>query len=197
MASKVAERKAALREKLVVLAEAKMTEGGLRALKVRDLAKEAGCAVGAIYNHFEDLDALALEVNGRTFLRLGAAVAASVATHRGSAKDRLVAMSMAYMQFAIEQPLLWKALFTIEVSSEGPVPQWYMDALGNLFSHIAEPVAELFPDMDARELDLTVRMLFSSVHGIVLLGIEKRISAVPFDQIAEMITRLMEMVGKT
>jgi hypothetical protein len=101
------------------------------------------------------------------------------------------------MQFAIEQPLLWKALFTIEVSSEGPVPQWYMDALGNLFSHIAEPVAELFPDMDARELDLTVRMLFSSVHGIVLLGIEKRISAVPFDQIAEMITRLMEMVGKT
>lgn len=197
MASKVAERKAALREKLIVLAEAKMASGGLRALKARDLAKEAGCAVGAIYNHFEDLDALALEVNGRTFARLGATVSRAVSGHPGTPNERLIAMSMAYMEFAVEQPLLWKALFSIEVSSDGPVPQWYMDALGKLFSHIAEPVAELFPDMDARELDLMVRMLFSSVHGIVLLGIEKRISAVPFDRIGQMIKQLLDNFGTT
>ncbi|SNT22713.1 TetR/AcrR family transcriptional regulator [Antarctobacter heliothermus] len=197
MASKVAERKAALREKLVSLAEARIASGGLRALKARDLAKDAGCAVGAIYTHFEDLDALALEVNGRTFVRLGAAVSAAVDGHEGSPHERLIAMALAYLHFAADQPRLWRALFSADVSSDGPVPQWYVDALGGLFEHIAEPVAELFPGFDARELDLMVRALFSSVHGIVLLGLEKRISAVPIDGIERMIAQLLVQVGNT
>lgn len=197
MTGKVALRKAALREKLVDLAEARIASGGLRALKARDLATEAGCAVGAIYTHFDDLDALALEVNGRTFARLGAAVAEAVADPKGDPHARLIAMSQAYLHFASQQPNLWRALFSISVTSDGPVPHWYMDALGNLLSLIAEPVADLFPDSDAKDLDLMVRALFSSVHGIVLLGLERRISAVPFDHVERMIAQLLGQVGNT
>lgn len=191
MAGKVAERKAALREKLVTLAEDAIRDGGLPALKARDLAKEAGCAVGAIYTHFDDLHALILEVNGRTFQRLGAAVAASVAQHPGSPVERLVTMGHAYLHFAASDPKLWRALFDVEMSAAGEVPQWYMDALGALFSHIAAPLHEAFPGLGERDLDLMVRGLFSSVHGIVLLGLEQRISGVPVPQVERMIALIV------
>lgn len=197
MAGKVAERKAALRAKLIDLAEEQIAAEGLSSLRARELAKQAGCATGAIYTHFADLDALVLEVNGRTFRRLGAAVAASVRDQQGDPVRRLITMSHAYLHFAADQPMLWRALFDVQMSAEGPVPQWYMDALGNLFSHIAEPLAEVFPEMDARALDLMTRGLFSSVHGIVLLGLEQRISGVPLPQIEEMIAQILSRVGQS
>ena len=165
------------------------------ALKARDLAKDAGCAVGAIYSHFDDLNALILAVNGRTFQRLGEEVAASQSGHEGPPTARLVSMGQAYLRFADRETNLWRALFDVEMAADGPVPAWYLDALGNLFSHIAEPLAELHPAMDAVELDLLTRALFSSVHGIVLLGLERRISGVPVDQIDKMIAQIVSGVG--
>lgn len=188
-------RKAALRKKLIELAEAQIAAEGLSSLRARGLAKEAGCAVGAIYTHFTDLDALVLEVNGRTFRRLGSSVAASVAAAADQPpRDRLIAMSHAYLHFAAEHAFLWRALFDVEMSADGPVPQWYLDALGGLFSYIAAPLAELFPDMAEHELDLLTRALFSSVHGIVLLGLEKRISGVPLAQIEQMIAQVLSRI---
>lgn len=58
MAGKVAEKRKALRENLIVLAEKQITQQGLSSLRARDLAKAAGCATGAIYNVFDDLSDL-------------------------------------------------------------------------------------------------------------------------------------------
>ncbi|MEJ6389294.1 TetR/AcrR family transcriptional regulator [Gymnodinialimonas ulvae] len=197
MAGKVEARKAALRGKLVDLAEARIEAEGLAALRARDLAKEAGCAVGAIYTHFDDLHALTLEVNGRTFVRLGAVVSAAVDAAAGQAPNqRLIAMSHAYLGFAADHPKLWRALFDVEMRSDGPVPEWYAAAMARLFRFISEPLAEIFPHYEPRELDLMTRTLFSSVHGIVLLGLENRISGVPGEQLRAMIRLLLEQVGQ-
>lgn len=197
MAGKVEARKAALREKLIDLAEARIEAEGLAALRARDLAREAGCAVGAIYTHFDDLHALTLEVNGRTFVRLGAVVGAAVEEAAGQEpNDRLIAMSHAYLGFAAEHPKLWRALFDVEMRSDGPVPDWYAAAMARLFRFISEPLAEIFPHYEARDLDLMTRTLFSSVHGVVLLGLENRISGVPGEQLRTMIRLLLEQVGE-
>ncbi len=196
MESKAAVRKAALRERLIDLAEAQIEAEGVRSLRARTLAKEAGCALGAIYTHFDDLNALVLEVNGRTFTRLGAEVAEAVAKAQGqSPNDRLIAMSKAYLSFASTHPLLWRALFDIEMRADGPVPGWYISALEALFSYITEPLAEIFPHMSQGELDLLTRTLFSSVHGVVLLGLENRISAVPLENLEKMIEMLLNQIG--
>ncbi len=197
MAGKVEARKAALREKLIDLAESQIEQDGLASLRARDLAKEAGCAVGAIYTHFNDLHALTLEVNGRTFIRLGAVVGAAVEEAAGQVpNERLIAMSHAYLGFAADYPRLWRALFDVEMRSDGPVPEWYAAAMARLFRFISEPLAEIFPDSDAGQLDLMTRTLFSSVHGIVLLGLENRISGVPGEQLRTMIRMLLEQVGQ-
>ena len=68
--AKQADRNAALRTRLVDAAERTIDERGLAALKARDLAAEAGCAIGTIYNVFEHLDELVLAVGSRTLAML-------------------------------------------------------------------------------------------------------------------------------
>ena len=79
MAGKVEARRKALREELIKSADRRIGEDGLANLRAKDLAKDAGCALGAIYNIFDDLDQLVLAVNALTFQKLGAAVAADLA----------------------------------------------------------------------------------------------------------------------
>ncbi len=196
MARDTEKRRAELREKLIDIAEAEIRENGLASLRARSLAEQAGCAVGAIYNVFDDMTGLALAVNGRTFHRLGADVSAAVATRAdGPPVERLVLMARGYLSFAAKDPNLWRALFEVEMTAESAVPQWYMEELGRLFSIISGPLSELDPKADAAEIDLRTRTLFSSVHGIVLLGLERRISGVPLERIEQMIEFLLRSIA--
>lgn len=198
MAGKVAERKAKLREALIDAAEAQIATGGLSSLKARGLAAEVGCSVGAIYNVFSDLDALVMAVNGRTFRQLGATVTKAVAAKSDLAPNQvLVVMSHAYLHYADAHTYLWRALFDLEMSVEGSVPDWYLAELSAVFGIIARPLSRIFPDLPREELELMVRALFSSVHGIVLLGLERRISAVPLPKIEIMLEQLLMQVGPT
>lgn len=196
MAGKVQERKEKLRVTLIDVAQNQIVSGGLASLKARDIARQAECALGAIYNVFDDINALVMAVNGRTFHALGADVTAAVEQAQGQSPNaQLIAMSKAYLGFAVDNTHLWRALFDLDMSVESQVPDWYLAELGQLFAHIAVPLAQLFPDLPEAELDLMVRALFSSVHGIVLLGLQNRISAVPRDQIEMMIALVLNQVG--
>jgi len=189
-------RREELRDKLVTIAEAHVSKSGLASLRARTLAAEAGCAVGAIYNVFDDMTGLILAVNGRTFRRLGAFVAEVVSAKNDTTPtDRMVTIGIAYLKFASDNPNLWRALFDVEMTSDRDVPAWYLDELRHLFSIIATPLSEVYPKADATEIDLITRTLFSSVHGIVLLGLEKRISGVPQDRIEAMIEHIVRKVS--
>ncbi|WP_299727766.1 TetR/AcrR family transcriptional regulator [uncultured Tateyamaria sp.] len=193
MANKSKDRRNALRETLVNIAEGQIEADGLAAVKARSLAKAAECSVGAIYNVFGDLEELIIAVNGRTFGNLGRQVAAALADKSDlSATDRLIVMSYAYLDYATHHPNLWRALFELRMSTDMEVPEWYLAELGRLFSHIDGPVQECFPDMEPQDVGLMTRALFSSVHGIVMLGLENRISGVPQDQIHRMIALILQ-----
>ena len=193
--SKADLRREDLRARLIDIAQARIAADGLAAIKARDLAREADCAVGAIYNVFSDLNGLVMAVNGRTFHAIGKAVAGSVAAKpQLAAQDELITMSHAYLSFAAENTNLWRALFDLDMSTEMDVPQWYLAELGKLFALIAAPLARVFPNYSRHDLELMTRALFSSVHGIVLLGLQKRISGVPLDKIEDMIAILLSNV---
>ena len=192
MAKAAEERRKALRDTLIDLAEVEIEENGSAAIKARPLAQAAGCSVGAIYNVFGDLEDIIIAVNGRTFAKLGRFVAASLEGKGDlSPTERLVVMSYAYLDYAAAHPRLWRALFDLQMSTDMDVPAWYLEELGRLFSYIDGPVHECFPDMSAEEVALMTRALFSSIHGIVLLGLENRISGVPRDQIRNMIALIL------
>ena len=100
-------------------------------------------------------------------------------------------MSCAYLEFAATNPNRWRTLFDLRMSTDMDVPSWYMAELDRLFGFIAGPVRECFPDLSATDTALMTRALFSSVHGIILLGLENRISGVPSDQLKHMIALIL------
>ncbi|MEM1374693.1 MAG: TetR/AcrR family transcriptional regulator [Pseudomonadota bacterium] len=195
MARDTAQKREALRTRLLDIAEARIAEGGLEVLKARDLAAEAPCSVGAIYNVFGDLKDIALAVNGRTFQRIGQSVGAAVHERNLPPKETLIALSHAYLHFATENPRLWRALFDIELTEDTDIPDWYLAELRQLFTFIAAPLRDVFPDYSDADIDLMTRALFSSVHGIVLLGLERRISGVPPEKLERMIELVLSNIA--
>src|ERR1700682_921919 len=91
MTAKSAARRRELKVALIDAAERAITARGLGALRARDLATEVGCAVGAIYNVFPNLDAIIFEVNGRTLRAFEAFLAQAQSTRPGSGEGSRVA----------------------------------------------------------------------------------------------------------
>lgn len=179
--SKAMERRAKLRDALILAAERSIASGGLAGLKTRELAREIGCANGAVYNLVEDMDELILRVGSRTLGRLDEALTEAESKGPASPVETLVRIALAYCDFAAENVELWRALFEHRMQRGKPIPDWAIDEQMALFRHIYRPLATLFPKRSAAELGVTARSLFSAVHGMVMLGLEQKLIAVPID----------------
>lgn len=195
MTSKAQERRNTLHDRLIDLAETQIAQEGLVTLKARPLAQAAGCSVGAIYNVFDDLGEVTIAVNARTFGKLGRHIAEHLADkHDLPPHAQLIEMSFAYLDYAIAHPNLWRALFELSTSTHVDVPDWYKAELTQLFDHIEAPVRACFPNLAPDDATLLSRALFSSVHGIVTLGLENRVSGVSHEQIRQMITMTLHAI---
>lgn len=192
MAGKAQMRREALKDTLITIAQKRIAADGIASIKARDLAQEAGCAVGAIYNVFGDLNDIIMAGNGRTLQLLRRDVATSLlGMENATPTARLVSMSMAYLDFASTHTQSWQCLFDLQMSTDKEVPEWYLAELDKLFGDMSGPVRECFADMDEADVALMTRALFSSVHGIVLLGLQTRISAVPRPELKRMISLVL------
>ncbi|MGU3539215.1 TetR/AcrR family transcriptional regulator [Methylobacterium sp. A54F] len=182
MTSPAETRRTALRTLLVDAAERAIAAEGLAALRARDLARAAGCAVGAIYIAFPDLDALAYAVNLRTLALFEAALARdepAPARHPAEAGTELVRLGLAYLDFARAEPLRWRALFQHRAAGGAAPPAAYVAEQARLFRRIEAPLRLLRPDLPPDALSLLARSLFSATHGIVSLGLDERLMALP------------------
>ncbi|MBR0818323.1 TetR/AcrR family transcriptional regulator [Bradyrhizobium liaoningense] len=189
--SKALERREKLRAELILAAERMIAERGLAGLKTRDLAREIGCANGAVYNLVADVDELILRVGSRTLLRLDETLSAAESTGEPSPQETLVRIAIAYCDFAAENLELWRALFEHRMEAGKEVPDWSIDDQMQLFRHIYMPLAALFPKRSPEELGITARSLFSAVHGMVALGLEQKLVAVPLPALRKEIAGLV------
>lgn len=189
--SKALERRAKLRESLIVAAERSVNAGGLAGLKTRELAREIGCANGAVYNLVEDVDELILRVGSRTLARLDAALTNAESDGPASPGAILVRIAIAYCDFAAENLELWRALFEHRMAHGKPTPEWAISEQMDLFRHIYRPLAVLFPKRAPAELSVLARSLFSAVHGMVLLGLEQKLIAVPIEALRKEIATIV------
>jgi len=180
-----AQRREQLKDRLIAAAEQVIATRGLAAVRARDLAQDVGCAVGAIYTVFPDLNALVLAVNSRTLAMLdevlagpgekGACAAADVA----AAAESLVALALRYLDFAHRHPRRWRALFEHRMPEGEPIPDAHVAEQARLFTYVEEPLRSLCPKLPGRERMLLARSLFSAVHGIVSLGLEEKLVPMP------------------
>jgi AcrR family transcriptional regulator len=179
----IADRRAKLRDALIDAADAAIGRDGLSGLKARALAETVGCAVGAIYNVFPDLDALIFEVNARTLKRLDAALA-SAGEGVGDPGDAMQALALGYHRFSRADSRHWRAVFAHQLPDGTLPPDWYLGLVGRLFRHIEGPLATLLPGADDHVRQSLARTLFSAVHGIVSIGLEEKLGPAPDEVIA-------------
>jgi AcrR family transcriptional regulator len=190
------DRRNALRDRLTALAEQTIATQGLKALKARDLAREAGCALGAIYTVFPTLDHLVLTVNARTFTRLGAFVAAELAQAPEDPRRQMVVMAQAYHAFAAQNRPAWAALFTIDRPEGAAPPDWYLAEMAQLFTLIGGPLARALPDLSPADQAVMARTLFSAVHGIVALGLDQAAAGVARPDIDRMLDLMLSRIAQ-
>jgi AcrR family transcriptional regulator len=170
------DRYAALRAEIVARAETHIARAGLAGLRARDLAQAAGCALGTLYNAFKDIDDIILAVNARTLTRLGDKLWAETRRVHDPAK-LIAALGTVYVAFAFDEANLWRALFNHQMSSGRDVPDDYIARYDSLFRVLEEPIATLAAARAQNARDLS-RTLFSAVHGITMLGLERKIETV-------------------
>ncbi len=193
----VSDRRARLRDDLVAAAEARIVEGGLAALKARDLAREVGCALGAIYNVFPDLDALILAANGRTLSEFEAHLDATLpSAGEGDPVDELVGLACAYLDFALAHRRRWQALFQHRLPEGSAIPDWYMAQQAELFARVEKPVARLRPDLDGEACALLGRSVFSATHGVVALGLDEKLASLPPNTLRAQLEILVRAIGR-
>jgi AcrR family transcriptional regulator len=185
------ERRNKLRQSLILAAERSIAGKGLSGLKTRELAREIGCANGAVYNLVEDVDELILQVGSRTLHRLDAELTQAEGDGSVSPRDVLVRIAIAYCDFAAANLELWRALFEHRMERGKPIPDWAVSDQMELFRHIYRPLAALFPAWSPEQLSVTARSLFSAVHGMVTLGLEQKLIAVPIEALRNEIATIV------
>lgn len=161
--------------RMIEIAERLVASEGLAAVQARRVAHEADCSVGTLYNVFGGLDGLVIAANVRTLIALGDKLqTAERGARSGSLQERLVALAIAYRDFAIEQHKRWRALFDHRMEPGEPVPEAYVAEQAGLFRLVEECLTDHIAD--AGERFTAARALFSAVHGIVWLALDHKAS---------------------
>ncbi|HVG52327.1 MAG TPA: WHG domain-containing protein [Xanthobacteraceae bacterium] len=185
-------RRSNLKNALIDAAEKMISREGLAGIRARSLAFEVGCAVGAIYNVVSDIDDLIFAVNERTLLALerdlNAAMArASDLSGAALAIEKLSWMARAYLDFAIDNGMRWRAMFDHRLAEGRAIPDRYRAGQRRLFGYIEEPLRELVPQATPERWAILARSLFSAVHGMISLGLDEKLGAVALADLREQV----------
>ncbi len=165
-------KRANLKERMVDAASRQIAEKGLSGFRARDVAAEVRCALGGIYNVFDDLDTLILHVNANTLDQLQEAF--STATSVADPTSRLKALARIYADFARGNQRRWDALFDHRLAGGKGPPDWLAARYALLLDHVIKPLKTLFPDWNDAVLHRRSRTMFGAAHGLVTISLQKR-----------------------
>jgi AcrR family transcriptional regulator len=174
---------------LIAIARRLISAKGLRSLKVRDVAEAADCSIGSVYNEFGDFDGLILTVNRETVQALTARL---VAVPSNDPIRQLHGYAATYLDFATEHANLLRSLFEHRMEADRPFPEDILIMVMHAFALMHEPLVRLLPNKDPAEVALLSRMMFSAVHGIISLGLEERMVAVPPEKLRQQVAQFVD-----
>jgi AcrR family transcriptional regulator len=174
---------------LLGIARDLISSKGLRSLKVRDVAEAADCSIGSVYNEFSDFDGLILTVNRETVQALTAQL---LAVPANDPIRQLHGLATTYLDFATKHANLLRSLFEHRMEEDRPFPEDILTMVMQAFALMHEPLVRLLPNKDSTEVALLSRMMFSAVHGIISLGLEERMVAVPPEKLRQQLAQFVD-----
>ena len=137
--------------------------GGPEALTIREATRQVGVSPNAAYRHFVDREALLSAVASAIQHQMVARMQSSA---RGQASDRLRAVGMGYIKFALDEPGWFTvAFFSAEVTTETATAPPYLALIDALDAMVSAKA--LSPDRRAG----AEWPCWSAVHGFAELAL--------------------------
>ncbi|WP_432166875.1 TetR/AcrR family transcriptional regulator [Streptomyces sp. bgisy031] len=145
-----------------------LEEDGSAGLSLRAVARRAGVSATAPYRHFADRDALVSAVAAEGYRELAGQLAA--AHPAPSTPDDLAAVAVVYVQFALDHPAMFRAMFAEPCD---PTSEERVAATAVISEYVRGIVRDAFPGSDdAGALPTTVWAL---VHGLAFLHLDGKL----------------------
>jgi AcrR family transcriptional regulator len=146
-----------------------LEEGGATALSLRAVARRAGVSPAAPYRHYADREALVSAVAGVGYRELAERLA--TAHPAPSTPEQLASVGVAYVQFALEQPALFRMMFGEPCDRDNDER---VAATAAVSLYLREIVARCFPHADAEAL---APAIWALVHGLAFLHLDGKLDA--------------------
>ncbi|QDH16681.1 TetR/AcrR family transcriptional regulator [Swingsia samuiensis] len=158
-------------------AESIITEQGLKACTARAITSRAKCALGSLSYLFNGLEAVILAVNARTLQEMGAYMFKQAESiHHKTTQNRLEALALAYFRYARDHLNRWDALFALRLEAHEELPPDYLSLRDNLITRITTLFSsDLKTTLPPDEAAILARTMYEAVHGIVILGLDRRL----------------------
>ena len=186
MTSKVTYHHGDLRTALVHSALALLEEEGAAALSMRAVARHAGVTAAAPYRHYQDRDALMSAVAAVGYRELAEdLIAVSPAP---STADEISDVAIAYVQFALRRPALFRAMFSEQYDAGSPERVAAVEAIS---AYLRANITRVFPDSDADALSDAVWAL---VHGLAFLFLDGKFDSADSGELERRVRAAMRAV---
>lgn len=153
---------------LALVAAQKIVEKhGMAGLTARQVAKRIGYSTGTLYNVFDSFTDLIVHLNGRTLDSLYDFVTNE--KPKDGVEATLRNFAYRYIRFTTERSNLWSVVFATGLPRGDQLPKWYHDKMHRLLRLIEDALQPFFGPRQNAARDLSVRVLWSSLHGICSL----------------------------
>jgi len=153
-----------LRDALIKAAEAELAERGIEGFSLRGVARRAGVSHAAPAHHFHDAAALLTALAAAGFRRL---LQRQVQRQKKAAADavsQLVASGLAYIDFAMTSPALFRLIFS-SGRPEHSSPE-LLEAANAAFDQLDRDVAQVFAEKGGAPERADVLEVWALTHGL-------------------------------
>jgi AcrR family transcriptional regulator len=154
-----------------------LEEGGATELSLRAAARRAGVSTAAPYRHFADRNALLSAVAAVGYQELAIHLAAAHPSPRTA--DDLAAIAVAYVQFALQRPGLFRVMF---VEPCDPTSPERLAASAAINEYVKAIVQQAFSTADP---DAMATAVWALVHGLAFLHLDGKLDASTPDVVAD------------
>lgn len=145
-----------------------LAEGGLDALSMRAVAARVGVSATAIYHYFDSKQAMVDRVVLSGFRRFLAYLTAAAEKVSEDSPDRLHALGLAYLRFALENRQYFRIMFTIQPEDPRAIEELPGGGGYDLLLQSVERAMEA-GHIRRADPDLVAFYLWSHVHGLATL----------------------------
>ena len=186
MSTKAAYHHGDLRAALLRAAMDVLEEGGEAELSLRAVARRAGVSPAAPYRHYADREALVSAVAAVGYRELAQRLAA--AHPSPSTPEELASVAIAYVQFALNRPGLFRTMFGEPCDRDN---EERVAATAAVSRYVRGIVERTFPEAEPEALATAVWAL---VHGLAFLFLDGKLDAATPADVAARITAAIHAV---